>query len=219
MEDLPRANRYPGFVASKVARLYEPHVAPLSRFVERLRASHPTYSIPWFDPDDAGVGASILTLLEAPGPAATGAEGPRASVGGSGFISANNIDSSAATMWQLFREAEIVRRRDHIAWNVVPWYVGDESRIRGVVRHDTEEARSALYELLELLPSLRIVVLIGAKALDAWARAQIPFPVVAAPHPSPRNLASRPSDRGIILNALIIAKREAAARPPYRPAS
>src|SRR5437868_1810926 len=91
-----RTNRDPAEVARKRSLLHEPHVAPLTAFVERLRARHGGGdSVPWFDPTEAGVNARILALLEAPGPKATGTEGPRPKSKGSGFISCDNDDPTA----------------------------------------------------------------------------------------------------------------------------
>src|SRR3954452_19365581 len=93
---VPRSNRDPAKVARKLSLLQARHVAPLTAFVERLRVEHGgSESVPWFDPTEAGVHARILALLEAPGPKATGAAGPRPKVKGSGFISADNDDPTA----------------------------------------------------------------------------------------------------------------------------
>ncbi len=104
--DRPRTNREPGEVARKLALLDSPHVAPLTDFVRRLRASRAgDESIPWFDPTDAGVRARILLLLEAPGRRATAKQG-------SGFVSADNDDPTAENAWHLYREAGIDRATD-----------------------------------------------------------------------------------------------------------
>lgn len=204
----PRAHLNHQAVDQKIARLQEPHVAPLTAFVERLRlAWGGGEAVPWFDPTEAGVAARILVLLEAPGPRATGAGGPRPASAGSGFVSSDNNDQSAANMWQLLREAGIDRGRDLATWNVVPWYVGDGSQIRAITVRDMDEARAALHELMGLLPDLRAVVLLGKKAEKAWYRASpaSTLPVISAPHPSPLSLNGRPARRQEILDALVTA--------------
>ena len=211
----PKENRDPAFVQRKLERLEEPHVAPLTAFVKTLNGQRGIGSVPWFDPDDAGIDARILLLFEAPGPRATGTAGPRAAARGSGFISPDNDDRSAEAMWRLFNEARIERHRDVVNWNIVPWYVGDDRRIRAVEDSDLDEARPALLKLLTLLPQLRIIVLLGDKAIRGWLRAQIPFPILAAPHPSPRSLAGRPHRRQEILHALTTASAVATRRPAY----
>src|SRR5690606_27476086 len=173
-------------------------------------------SVPWFDPAEAGVRARILVLLEAPGARATGPGGPRPASSGSGMISPDNNDQSAANMWQLLHDAGVDRARDVVTWNVVGWYVGDGTRIRPVNTRDLDEARSSLTELLALLPALRAVVLLGRKAARGWKRAfpSAALPAFKAPHPSPLSLNGRPERRLQILNALEQALN---AVPPQAP--
>jgi hypothetical protein len=66
-----------------------------------------------------------------------------------------------------------------------------------------------LRELLSLLPSLRVILLLGAKAARGWERAAIEgdYAVLRAPHPSPRGTASRPGARDEIRDALIKARQ------------
>ena len=181
--------------------LQAPHVAPLTDFVRRLRASRGgDESIPWFDPTDAGVGARILLLLEAPGRRATAKQG-------SGFISADNNDPTAENAWRLYREASIDRRTDVVVWNVIPWYIGTDLAVRSWTHADVAEARGAIGDLFELLTNLRVVVLMGKAAQASWDRLGIETPVIVAPHPSPQNLNTRPQMRLEILKALVSAKR------------
>jgi hypothetical protein len=55
----PRANRDPRELERKVALLGEPHVAPLTAFVERLRAERGGEAVPWFDPTEASIWALL----------------------------------------------------------------------------------------------------------------------------------------------------------------
>jgi len=184
-------------------------MVPLTEFVKRLRMVRGGgEAVPWFDPAEAGIDARILLLLEAPGARATGPGGPRPASGGSGLISPDNDDQSAANMWHLLREAGIDRSRDVVTWNVVSWYVGDGTRIRPVIARDMDEARGSLLELMGLLPALAVVVLLGRKASTAWRRAGVEasLPVIEAPHPSPLALNGRPHRRQAILEALLKAK-------------
>jgi uracil-DNA glycosylase len=192
----PRANRYPPEVERKRQLLEEPHIAPLTEFVRRLRAERGV-SVPDFDPTEAGTEARILLLFENPGRRADAAQG-------SGFISADNDDKSAENTWGFFRDAGIDRRRDIVAWNIVPWYLGDERRIGKVRAADIDEARPALREFLELLPNLRVVVLLGRKAQDGWRVADPPVdvPVLKAPHTSGRWLNAHPEGRTVIVEQL-----------------
>ena len=55
-------------LADRLNQLLETHVAPLTKFVDELRAeAGPGAQIPYFDPWDGGVEAEMLFLLEAPG--------------------------------------------------------------------------------------------------------------------------------------------------------
>lgn len=215
-----RALRDPDQVRARLGRLREPHVAPLTEFVERLRAARGGgEALPWFDPADAGVHARVLLLYEAPGARAVGPGSPRPQAGGSGIISAENDDATAAATWAL-REEVGLRPELVVAWNVVPWYVGDGTRIRPVGPGDLEEAGPALRGLLALLPTLRVVVLAGRAAQRGWARHTLrdpsDLPVVPCPHPSPRVLNSTPGARARITHAFLLAALIAETDPPDR---
>jgi len=194
-----RANRDAAAVAAKRARLSAPHVAPLTGFVRGLRAGRGRDDVPWFDPDEAGIGAWVLLLLEAPGRRATAGRG-------SGFVSPDNDDPTAANLWAALAAAGVDRRREVVTWNVVPWYLGDATRIRAAAVRDLDEARPALRELLALLPHLRVAVLLGRKAAAGWRRAGIELPALEAPHPSPQVLHIRPEARTRIAAALAGAR-------------
>ncbi|HET6962909.1 MAG TPA: hypothetical protein VFJ27_10445, partial [Terriglobia bacterium] len=85
-EDVPKSLGDPNHRAARIARLQEPHVRPLTSFVDTIRdeTGYGT-AIPYFDPADGGVRALCLFLLEAPGPKAVRR----------GFISRNNPDETA----------------------------------------------------------------------------------------------------------------------------
>lgn len=184
--------------------LRDPHVAPLTEFVERLRASTPDAEVPYFDPTEAGTEARILLLLEAPGRRA-------ALEAGSGFVSPDNNDQSAKNMWHLLREAGIDRGRDVVTWNVVPWYIGDGRKVRATRSSDLDDAREATRELLSLLPNVRVVVLLGRPAATAWQALGFNLEAIEAPHPSPLNLNTRPERREKIRLALAEAAYRAAS--------
>ena len=77
---------------ARQAELRDPHIAPLTAFVDRVRAAMGSdYEIPYFDPWDGGTAAEVLYLLEAPGSKAVL----------SGFVSRNNPDESAKTFFEL----------------------------------------------------------------------------------------------------------------------
>ena len=102
------------------ARCHEPHVAALQALAERIAASHDAPDgVPRFDPLDGGVDARVLLLQEAPGPRAVG----------SGFVSFDNPDQTAANARHACDSAGL-SRRDLVRWNAVPWYIGNEGRTK-----------------------------------------------------------------------------------------
>lgn|GEM_PF-419239 len=192
----------------RLALLQGSHIAPLTDYVNRLRAEL-GYSreIPYFDPLDGGVNASLLFLLEAPGPKAVA----------SGFISRENPDPTARNIKQLLLESGI-QREETVLWNIVPWYVGDSMSIRPVNQKDINVAVSPLRDLHPLLPNVRVVVLVGRKAQRAQSIIEELFqtPALACPHPSQRLLNIQPEKRDEIrvvfeqaLSILRNAKQEA----------
>jgi hypothetical protein len=184
-------------VQARIARrgqLHEPHVAPLTKFVQALRQERPDLGIPDFDPWDGGIEAEILYLLEAPGPQA----------GASGFISRNNPDESAKNFFELNAEAKIPRNKT-VTWNVVPWYIGDGKSIRAANHADLEQGVRHLPKLLSLLPKLHAVVFVGRKAEYARDTIMKQLPNVKifyCPHPSPQCLNTNPANRQRILDLL-----------------
>lgn len=82
--------------------------------------------------------------------------------------------------WHIDRATEVV------TWNIVPWYVGDGTRIRAVTEADRQEARPALAEFLALVPQVRVVVVLGRAAAEMARRRP------ASP-PGDRGAASEPA--------------------------
>ncbi len=205
LSQAPRAHRDPVFLAAKVARLREPHVAPLNDLADRIGVET-GMAVPAFDPDSAGINARSLFLFEAPGARSTAAAGPRAAAKGSGIISPDNNDGTAENMWRL-HEAAGLARTSTLAWNIVPWYVGTDTKIRPVERDDLQAAAPYLAALIALLPDLRVVVTFGDKPRQGWFRYLLHddaplLPTLAVPHPSPLSLNPHPENRDLILRAL-----------------
>jgi hypothetical protein len=102
-----------------------------------------------------------LWLLEGPGPKGTQERG------GSGIISCDNNDGAAENTWCTRTEAG-VDRHVVIHWNVIPYYLASDTRIRGWKPGDVLNARPMLAELVALLPKLRSVILGGGTAQTGW---------------------------------------------------
>jgi uracil-DNA glycosylase len=180
---------------ARVSRLNEPHVKPLTEFVERLRQETGFgTAIPYFDPMDGGIGANCLFLSEAPGPKAVK----------SGFVSRDNPDFSARNFLELNQEAGIPRQKT-LAWNIVPWYIGSGKKIRPATTEDVRKGQIHLAELLLLLPNLSIVVLGGnkAQAAEAFVKQQNPkLEIVKMMHTSPLVVNTNKENRKKILGQL-----------------
>jgi len=193
--DKPKSLANAAVREARLEALGQPHIAPLTAFVRELRARMGAdYAIPYFDPEDGGIHADCLFLLEAPGPKAVQ----------SGFISRNNPDETARNFFLLNEEAGINRTRT-VTWNIVPWYVGSGSKIRAANKQDIRSAEEPLRALLSLLPSLHSIVLVGRKATLARESIASLAPAVellTMPHPSPMFVNRSPANRERILTAL-----------------
>ncbi len=128
---------------------------PLSAFVDTLRSAR-SEAVPYPDPQDAGAKAQVLLLLEAPGRSAVA----------SGFVSLDNPDGTARNLSGILSETGLARS-EIIVWNIVPWYIGTDKKIRAATRQDITEGLTYLRDFLDLLPGLGTVVMMGRKAQQA----------------------------------------------------
>jgi uracil-DNA glycosylase len=178
MTDAPRSLRDDREAARRKALLAAPRMVPLAAFARDLRAQVPGTVVPDLDPLDGGVEAQLLFLLEKPGPGAAR----------TGFVSIDNDDPTAETMWRAFRDAGIDRRRA-IIWNTAPWW-------NGTIRFTAAERRHGLSRLpafLDLLPRLEAVVLVGNQARHARDVVEgRGLRVHQSAHPSPQVRAAFP---------------------------
>lgn len=156
LRDEPRANRSFEEIKRRVEALGNPHMLPLTEFVQGLRRRFPEVEFPDFDPLGGGVNSRVLFLLEKPGPKTS------RKAGGSGFISACNDDPTADAMWHFMRDAGI-SNRESIHWNIIPGWDGT----RRYFSKDVRGGLPLLAELIELLPLLETVILAGIPARKA----------------------------------------------------
>lgn len=187
----------------------EPRVAPLNDWVESARAGlDHGFEIPWFDPASGGVEARLLFLLEAPGQKSVSKAAALAKAG-SGIISGDNNDFTAKHCWQA-REAAGLTYRQVVHWNTVPWYVGSANKIASPGVAEIERALPLLHQVIELLPRLEVVVLMGRKAQDGWARYSRRHAhdllAIATWHPSQRVFNTKPSAEADFNKAIRDAK-------------
>lgn len=201
----PKQHRDPVFLAEKQARLHEVHVAPVQALVDEIRTARGTESVPYVDPDSGGVDARVLFILESPaGPAALG----------SGMLSPDNDDETAANMWRLYDQSGLPRSAG-LHWNAVPWFIGEDGKEKNVGAADVLEGGVWLDRLIDLLPDLRLIVTMGKPAERAFkaystARDGDHAGWVSCMHPSPRNKGSR-ADRWPEVEAAFAKAAKAAA--------
>jgi hypothetical protein len=172
MQDRPRTLSDEAERARRRALLRAPHMAPLARYAAALRQRSQA-EVPDFDPLDGGINARVLFLFEKPG----------SGVRTSGFVSRNNDDQTAHNTFNFMLEAGL-RRADTCIWNIVPYGNGGER----VTPADLELGAGLLSGLFDLLPAMRVIVLVGRKAERARPMlADRGWAVLASCHPSQKN--------------------------------
>ena len=195
-------NKDPEFLTDKLKRVHDLHVRSLNAMVEAC-SRREDRDVPWADPDSGGIHSRILFLHESPGPAASAGHG-------SGVISTDNNDQSAARFWRLSREARL-DRRSYIPWNVVPWYVSSTAKAANAANADAIAALPYLHQFVSLLTELRVVVVMGGFAEHWWLRylrrPDSPvLPLVCSPHSSASARRSRPDFEREISVAIVKAR-------------
>jgi hypothetical protein len=137
------------------ANRYAPHVAPINRLVDNLGTQVDAGPPPYVAPMYRGVHAPVLAVLRDPGPKAGGARG-------SGFLSVENDDQTAERQCRFFAEAGL-DPADVVPWNAYPWYINSEPTTAQLAA-----GTEPLGRLIELMPQLRVVLLLGNDAQYGW---------------------------------------------------
>ncbi|MDN4506627.1 hypothetical protein [Dietzia maris] len=185
---VPGRNVDPEVLALKHAHIRDPHVAPINALADRVADSEGIARglVPYVDPQMGGVDAEVLALLDNP---STKAEAGT----GSGLLSLENNDGSARFCAERYNDFGLAPGRV-VHWNVAPAPIAG---VKNGQSSPAERVRGArwLHELLELLPNLRVVLLMGDNARDGWKRSGltpggIVIPV-AVPHPSKKGMLNR----------------------------
>ena len=180
----------------RLAQVDQPHVAPLNAFVRSLRLEMGGSPNSFLRSLGWGLRSGTpLLLLEALGPKARD----------SGFISRNNPDTTAKNLFELSAEAGIPRKRT-VVWNVVPWYIGTDRKIRAANLMDVRAGLPPLLRLLESVPRVNTIALVGKKpqlVREETSRYRPRIRVVGCPHPSPLFVNRRPKNRQVLLDELV----------------
>lgn len=113
-------NADPAIVADKFTRIRDRHVVALNALADRVADAHglPHGYVPYVDPDQGGVDARLLVLLDNP---STKAEAGT----GSGLLSLDNNDRTARNCREAY-ERHAVSPKAVVHWNVVPFPVAGE---------------------------------------------------------------------------------------------
>lgn len=183
----PGRNAEPAVVALKHAHIRDPHVAPINALADRVADSEGIARglVPYLDPQMGGVEATVLALLDNP---STKAEAGT----GSGLLSLENDDLTARFCAQRYNGFGL-NPGEVVHWNAAPAPV---SGARNGASTPAERVRGArwLHELLDLLPNLQVVLLMGRNARDGWRRSGLaPAGILIpahVPHPSGRGMAN-----------------------------
>jgi hypothetical protein len=132
---------------------YDDHIAPINHFVDEINEPEGLVA-PYVAPIYGGVKARMLSVLRDPGRMANQ----------SGFLSIENNDATAETMYGLLAEAEI-KVPDMVPWNAYPWYINGNPNAAQV-----NAGVEPLIHIIDLLPMLQVVILHGGTAHDSWRR-------------------------------------------------
>lgn len=164
----------------------EETVIPFSTLIERIQTEKgANYQVPRFDPNNGNENARYLFLLEAPGPKAMQ----------TGYVSLNNPDPTARNFLRQMHQAGI-SAKEIALWNVVPWYLGshEHKKIRAATAADVQESSTYLHMLINLMPRLECIVLVGAAARNAhvFLSQHTTARILSCHHPSSRVLNSNP---------------------------
>lgn len=206
----------PAAIAERRTRVSERHVKPLTDWVssvrDRLDPCHAA-TVCDFDPDGGGVNARVLYL----------AQDPSSTASQTGFISPDNNDRTAKETTNACLTAG-VGALERVHWNAYPWWI--DAPCSTPVPRSHELASNMLSELLELLPDLASVVLIGARAEHSWNRLTRRTPIPSrlrcwpTPHPSHGGWAKpyKPASDGrlgreVVIDALQQARAHAYPTP------
>lgn len=205
---VPGRNSDPAALAIKHAHIRDRHVAPINALADRV-ADSAGFShglVPYADPQLGGVDAEVLALLDNP---STKAEAGT----GSGLLSLENDDPTARHCAEVYNDFGL-RPGRVVHWNVAPAPIAGPKNGKS---SGPERDRGAVWlrELLEMLPNLRVILLMGAMARDGWKKSGLaPDGIVIpvdVPHPSNRGM--RNTDAELRLHRGLVATMTALDGP------
>lgn len=172
-------------VAAKMARIRDHHVEPLNELADRIAdaVGLPRGHVPYVDPDQGGIRARVLVLLDNPSTMAEAGTG-------SGLLSLDNNDRTARNCREAYARHGVPWPAV-VHWNVVPFPVAGAKNGSSTAAERTR-ATPWTREFVNRCPDLETVLLLGASARDGWARAGIDHDLNVLPGKIPHC-----SDRGL----------------------
>lgn len=174
-------------VALKQAHIRDRHVAPINALADRVADAEGIARglVPYVDPQMGGVEATVLALLDNP---STKAEAGT----GSGLLSLENNDGTAKFCAEQYNAFGLTPG-EVVHWNVAPALIAG-TKNGGSSADERVRGARWLRDLLELLPNLQVVLLMGRNAEDGWKRSGLsPAGIVIpdrVPHPSSRGMSN-----------------------------
>lgn len=172
----PKSLKEESNIKARNALLTAPHILPLAQYAATLRERlGQNVFVPNFDPLDGGINAEFVFLFEKPGPKTDSTNG------GSGFISRDNNDETAKSVFEFMNRIGLDRKRT-LLWNTIPAWDGSRS-FKGL---HVKAGIQMLDELFPLLPHVKTVILVGKQAQKAekWLNNQN-VTIFKSAHPSP----------------------------------
>ena len=160
---VPGRNTDPAALAVKNAHIRDRHVAPLNDLADRVADVEGIARglVPYIDPQLGGVEATVLALLDNPSTKAEAGSG-------SGLLSLENDDHTARFCATKYNDYGLTPD-EVVHWNVAPAPIAGPKNGQSSAAERDRGARW-LHELLELLPNLQVILLMGGKARDGWRR-------------------------------------------------
>jgi uracil-DNA glycosylase len=125
-------------------------------------------TVPNIDPNDGGLNARALFLLETPGPMGVKF----------GFVSRDNPSPASRNMVSAFESAGLLRNQT-LLWNVVPYYISTVDKNGNATNAQVLAAVPDTQAFIDGLPRLRVVVFCGRKAQRAMEHLRLPLGVVS----------------------------------------
>lgn len=199
----PRALASDDVRDERAAAIRLPNVRPINDLIDEIGRDVGVENLAYNDPTFGGVDAEVLFVLKAPEGDAS-SDRNRVS-----FQSFDNDDSGAEFLFRTCNRLGLAREKC-AGWNICPFPIEGKNPSRG----ELERARPYTMRALELLPHLKVVLLLGNPAQKGWEdrflRRRPDVEVIPGASPSPPGInqkRNRDSFEDAIRRAVRIVER------------